>query len=1158
MKREISKSRCILSALGVRRFKLHTGGTVLGRSRWSGWFARGLLLLAPVFAAYGARQAVSLAAGGGSAVIPNSSAFNSLGSYWFDYRVTAWTLPSSGCQQVIQLPGPGANTLQVRICAPSVGWQPFIIFGSDSTQGGVPLSVGPPHIAITSVSNSSPAVLTLASGAFSTMSVGATITVASAGGAGCGGLNGNHAIAGVDGNSVTIDYDGAGCAYAANSAAAYSQDFVFRYHRDLALRQLIGESWNVDGTGYSEYAVNMLSSDPATLPGTLSFGPANVSLAFFRWYAGTIPVGVKPPWGVSANAGSTVLADWEFEGNSSDDSGNRLKLAFPSAQSFSTAPTYLPACSAGDQRTFTVGTEAQLDASRSFPLDGSETLEYSWQQIPSSEPGAPHPGLRWSSRTTVNPTISGFAPGPIDLRLVVRDQSGQTSPCTVHSGAVAVDDAGNVAIANPKIASILGPLTRWGNNTRWPWFDTVERQWADLLGGAQGVIQTGKQVSVFGDNWNVPQPGTLTATYGSVRVTGVNTTFRSTFCHGGSFTAFPQENMIILWYPQAAFIGGSGRRLEPVGKCVSDTVLDVGWQYSDDDGSSASAYNLDAPPGFAYTAGATLLWRPKQSCAGGATTLNVSGLGPVALKEGDGVTDPKPPECVANSNPNIAINLTYNGRVFTIQGTFTPQTSYSSVWIALPGTTSGMQYSLWTQADLGSWVGIATNINYYDNVLAFYTMYFRSGIDTYLHYARWLADRWWTMPYHDQGNAMGGQQGAALLPRNEAMTGLFLRAIDQDSINGVAGSSLMWPGLREEIDTGYRYALNVQSANNKLTGDLRETAYNAMYVALCAAYDPDLVHAAACRSDLNTSILTTWKQQRQPDGSWQAFAGSYSSISSTFAGMNTVNGTVTVAPGSNIVTIQGGTWSPSWFPAEFQSMANPMDYTTRDSNYYNATYVDGTHIQLDRVYGDTCGSVCSGRQWVIATGAPGTQWIGFGTQPFMLGITGQFFNQSYLALSQDTQYAATAALVKSYVVDVANWLTTTGTYAPARGLWYGVGFGVCTGTNPAMLACYSNSSPSDINGSRELSPEVLGALAMGYSYAPSAGLQAAIDNLFSAVYAKYPTDPGYDGTYAQDMDPLNSGFFWGTMNPKWLGFFWGMGRNAAWLGARQSGPAAVQ
>ena len=1002
-------------------------------------------------------------------------------------------------------------------------------------------------------------VLTLASTPFPlTMAVNSIVPISSAAGNGCAGMNANQTITAVSGNAITIAYDGTACTYTPSSAIAYSQDFVLRYHRDLSGNQLVGESWNIDGSGYSEAIAGLISSAPIAFPGAVTFGSANVNIAYFRWYAGTIPVGSKPPWGSSANAGSAVLADWEFEGDGSDKSTNGLTIQFSPATSFVASPKYAPSCMPGAQQSWRAGTVAQLDGSQSFPLDGGETLQYVWQQVASTEPGTALQHLQWSAQTTAKPTISGFLAGPVNLHLTVTDLSGQSASCTVHDGAVATDDAGNVAIANPKIASILGPLTRWGDNARWPWFDTAEKQWADLLGGAQDAIQPGVRITNFVDNWNVALPGTVTATYGSVRVTGVNTTFRSTFCHGGSFTAFPQENMIIVWYPQAAFIGGSGRRLEPVGKCVSDTVLDVGWQYSDDDGSSASAYNLDAPPGFAYTAGATLLWRPKQSCAGGATTLNVSGLGPVALKEGDGIGNPKPSDCAANSNPNIAINLTYNGGVFTMQGAFIPQTSYSSVWTTLLGTTIGMQYALWTQADLGSWVGIAGNINYYDNVLAFYTMYFRSGIDTYLHYARWLADRWWTMPYHDQGNAMGGQQGAALLPRNEAMTGLFLRAIDQDSINGVAGSSLMWPGLREEIDTGYRYALNVQSANNKLTGDLRETAYNAMYVALCAAYDPDLVHAAACRSDLNTSILTTWKQQRQPDGSWQAFAGSYSSISSTFAGMNTVNGTVTVAPGSNIVTIQGGTWSPSWFPAEFQSMANPMDYTTRDSNYYNATYVDGTHIQLDRVYGDACGSVCSGRQWVIATGAPGTQWIGFGTQPFMLGITGQFFNQSYLALSQDTQYAATAALVKSYVVDVANWLTTTGTYAPARGLWYGVGFGVCTGTNPAMLACYSNSSPSDINGSRELSPEVLGALAMGYSYAPSAGLQAAIDNLFSAVYAKYPTDPGYDGTYAQDMDPLNSGFFWGTMNPKWLGFFWGMGRNAAWLGARQGGLSARQ
>ncbi len=1031
------------------------------------------------------------------------------------------------------------------------GWTPFTVFsGMDGPTGGAPLSIMPPHIAITSATGTNPMVLTLASTPFPlTMAVNSTIIVANAAGTGCAGMNANQTITAVSGNNVTIAYNGSGCSYAPSSALAYSQDFVLRYHRDLTARQLIGEAWNIDGTGYTE-AINSLDSYSAlTLPGQVTFGPANVSLGFFRWYSGVIPAGSKPPNGDSANAG-TVLADWEFEGSTADSGPYKLPTVFSPTPTYVNSPAYAPACSAGVSQSWAVGTSGKLDGSQSFALDGGSTLKYQWAYVPSTEPGTPTQYLQWSSATNPTPMVRGFIAGPLNFQLTVTDSSGRSTSCTVHDGAVNADSLGNVMVSDSRTASILGPLTMWGKtNSRWPWFDVVQKQWTDMIGGMQGTYENGKMITNFVDNWNVPLTGTVTATYGSVRVTGVNTTFRSTFCQGGSFTSVPQLSMIVMWYPKPGFIGGSGRRMEPVGKCVSDTEMDLGWQYSDDNGASTTAYNLDAPPGFAYTPNAALIWRPGRSCTGGPTTVNVNGLGVVALKRADGVTDPIASDCAADPNPNLAVNLIYNGQVFTIQGTFTPQLVYSAVWITLPGTTGGMQYAQWTQADLGSWVGIASNINYYDNALAFYTLYYRSGIDTYLHYARWLADRWWTMPYHDQGNSMSGQDGASLLPRNEAMTGLFLRAIDQDNLAGVPGASLMWPGLRVEVDSGFRYALNVQAANYMLTGDLRETAYNAMYVALCALADPDPVHAAACRSDLNNSILNTWKPQRQPDGSWQAFTGSYSSIGNTFAGMNTVYGTVTVKPGSNVVTIQGGTWDPSWFPAAFLSVGDPMNYATRDARYYGATFVDPTHIQLDRSYSDACGTNCAGRQWVISTGTPGTQWVGFGVQPFMLGITGQFFNQAYRALSMDPQYSNTAALAKSYVVDVANWLGTTGSEPQSRGLWYGVGFGICNVPSPAP-SCYSNANPSDYVASRELSPEVLGAMAVGYSYAPSSALMAEIDNLFSAVYAKNPSDPGYDGTYAQDMDPLNGGFFVGTGNPKWLGFFFGMGRNASWLSAR--------
>jgi hypothetical protein len=62
-------------------------------------------------------------------------------------------------------------------------------------------------------------------------------------------------------------------------------------------------------------------------------------------------------------------------------------------------------------------------------------------------------------------------------------------------------------------------------------------------------------------------------------------------------------------------------------------------------------------------------------------------------------------------------------------------------------------------------------------------------------------------------------------------------------------------------------------------------------------------------------------------------------------------------------------------------------------------------------------------------------------------------------------------------------------------------------------------------------------------------LKTAIDNVFSANFARNPGDLGFDGTYASDLETV----FLGTNNPKWFGFFWGMGRNATYLSSRQGG-----
>jgi hypothetical protein len=472
--------------------------------------------------------------------------------------------------------------------------------------------------------------------------------------------------------------------------------------------------------------------------------------------------------------------------------------------------------------------------------------------------------------------------------------------------------------------------------------------------------------------------------------------------------------------------------------------------------------------------------------------------------------------------------------------------------------------------DFGSWVNGGANINYYDDVLAFYTMYFRTGIDSYLHYARWLADNWWQSPWTDRGNCKDGQQGWCLFPRVTAMTGMFLRALDQDSVAGSPGSSPMWPGIRQYIDLAFRYTMNGRDSGGTVVADLRENSYNDMFVALDALLDPDATRASQIRSELATA-LTYWGQQRQSDGHWQAFTGSWTNVLVGNA-FNEVPSTctVTVTNGSTAVTMQGSgcTWSSSWFTdmcsgnpcAEFFSLGNPFVSSSRDGQFYLATYTNSSTITLSQAYQ---GATTSGRNWVISSdGTTGSDhaWIGFGTQPFMQGINGWMFAFMYDAFALDSSYTSQATQAKGYVVDAANWISkaatdgTGGTDPLTRGAFYGVGFGQCTpGNDSNGCRCGPNNmNCATANASRENMGEALGELAQAYIYSPTSGLQTAVDSVYSACYAKFPTDPGYDGTYCNDYD----GFFLNTNNGKWLGFMLGVGRNAGWPAARGGGVSA--
>src|ERR1017187_10411034 len=118
-------------------------------------------------------------------------------------------------------------------------------------------------------------------------------------------------------------------------------------------------------------------------------------------------------------------------------------------------------------------------------------------------------------------------------------------------------------------------------------------------------------------------------------------------------------------------------------------------------------------------------------------------------------------------------------------------TIYGDVWNADGTTPQGSrltyaadptgQYALnW------EWGSMGAPANYYDNVAAYYALYYRSGIDDYLTAARAFADRFWESPMVDQGVAPSGFP-FGITSRSTRDIGLVRRAL--------AGRPDMWTGL---------------------------------------------------------------------------------------------------------------------------------------------------------------------------------------------------------------------------------------------------------------------------------------------------------------------------------------------------------------------------
>ena len=212
---------------------------------------------------------------------------------------------------------------------------------------------------------------------------------------------------------------------------------------------------------------------------------------------------------------------------------------------------------------------------------------------------------------------------------------------------------------------------------------------------------------------------------------------------------------------------------------------------------------------------------------------------------------------------------------------------------------TNIQYSLWNTAD--SWVGQSTNNNYYDNVLAFYTLYYRTGITQFLTYARTLADRWFTMPYFDQG-LNDCNVDTCLVPRIVSYTGMIVRELD--------GRPDMVTGLDAWADTVSVHGFGLTWGN-----DIREQAYGTSVFALCGIVDTT-GHKATCQGYVQTAINTLWTPYRLTGGSWRdSLIGNTTYVMQSFAPSATLTGTVTISNGSSVLVGSGTGWSSASFPS---------------------------------------------------------------------------------------------------------------------------------------------------------------------------------------------------------------------------------------------------
>jgi len=464
---------------------------------------------------------------------------------------------------------------------------------------------------------------------------------------------------------------------------------------------------------------------------------------------------------------------------------------------------------------------------------------------------------------------------------------------------------------------------------------------------------------------------------------------------------------------------------------------------------------------------------------------------------------------------------------------------------------SGLTYSADdVYAPLWGWAQAPSPANYYDNVAAFYALYYRSGIDDYLIAARKLADRFWESPAIDQGVHPWGY---GYTGRSVSAMGLVLRALDGRPDMWTAPPGAPTGGLHT-IWNDYLFYLTQYDPSRGLW-DVREEGYHLAMISYCAMFDIDPTYRSTCQTALINSF-PLWTGTEFPDGGWAQMYPSYDGVTGNYLSSWATWGSptsVTLTNGSATVTGVGTVWNAADFPAgtliwfTTSPAIAPTSNSAGDPVDYIATFVDATHLTLDKPYQGTTGT----HGWELGQ----YNYLGWNVQPFMEGILSGGFDLVAKALA--TVNPATAALARNYNVTAANWVKNYGYWPASKGLYYDVeGVNCQPPISDSNTLCTQGYAPDQ---SRSLSAEALRGLAAAYAYNHDPSLGAFIQTLYNAMWAAPTTCPSGstlcvpDGAY---LDPMNDGQY-GIATPptlsalgggtpwKWFGMYFGYSGGSA-------------